>query len=217
MNRVNETERRPPRKYAILAAVPNGLGGYPTPEPGMSSAGEEAHKKDGTWNWKVEIPSLSLKRIPTKYINKLELCIMNTLGNRLKQLCEALGESPTQFATVRLGYSSPSKLYNWIAGKFYPKEDSFQLIEERVPNLNGQWLRKGIGSMFEGNQEIVKQESIPIENSNSNKLTGVSPLPSASTLEALQLENAVLKEKIALLERYLERLERTHDTLLGKI
>jgi dynactin complex subunit len=138
---------------------------------------------------------------------------MNTLGNRLKQLCEALGESPTQFATVRLGYSSPSKLYNWISGKFYPKEDSFQLIEEKVPTLNSQWLRKGVGTMFEMNEEVGIQKPIPTlqpDSKSQERKTG-------PTVESLQLENTVLKEKIALLERYLERLERTHDALLGKL
>lgn len=66
--------------------------------------------------------------------------------------------------------------------------------------------------MFVGNKESGAEVAVPTPVINS-KLQEKEPAPG---LEALQLENAMLKEKIALLERYLERLERTHDTLLGK-
>ncbi len=67
--------------------------------------------------------------------------------------------------------------------------------------------------MFEMNEEVGIQKPIPTlqpDSKSQERKTG-------PTVESLQLENTVLKEKIALLERYLERLERTHDALLGKL
>lgn len=66
--------------------------------------------------------------------------------------------------------------------------------------------------MFVGKEELGIPGPVPTSVNNSKLLEQ----PAAVSVTALQLENAMLKEKIALLERYLERLERTHDTLLGK-
>lgn len=109
------------------------------------------------------------------------------VSERLKELLKYLGETPAGFAKS-LGYQRPEKVYNWVDGKFKPKDDAYALIKATFPYVNTEWLKRGIGSMIVGEMQL-------------------SPL---------EEENKILKQKVAELEGKVSALEGVLVRALGK-
>ncbi len=112
-------------------------------------------------------------------------------SRRIKELVEALGETPSYFATKRLGLKAPVKVYDWIAEKYQPKADSLELIVQKVPGLSREWLFNGRGAMF-ADVELSEAADAPT-------------LPVGVDASKLIEENAKLREKVSSLEKALKR------------
>ncbi len=84
----------------------------------------------------------------------------STIAERIKALIDKLGMTTYQFAK-EIGYERKEKIYNLVNGKTQPGWETIEDIIERFPELNGDWLLRGVGDMF-------KTEAVQITSATSS-------------------------------------------------
>lgn len=84
---------------------------------------------------------------------------MNTFGERLAYFIELVGMRPAEFSR-EVGYKRPDKIYHAIDNKFKLSLESLEEVAARFPELNLDWLIRGVGEPLKSN------EPKPIPNPN---------------------------------------------------
>jgi len=90
------------------------------------------------------------------------------IGNRLGDFINKIGMSKGQFSK-KLGYDEQSNLTHLLNGNRSFSRSKLLNIYEKFPNLNPEWLEKGIGDMYRQISNSQNGTLLPFEDENRSK------------------------------------------------
>lgn len=117
-----------------------------------------------------------------------------------------------------MGYTNPSAFSHVINGIDKEPTDFVDRLRKVIPNLNVEWIDKGVGGMFvDAPTPIVKSENNEVNGDNSPSFNVESPVniteprnlaKSLDIIEAQRLQNEKMQEKLfELINRIVDKFE----------